>query len=71
IHFHPDRYGIENIFVDYNSLMGFSRIGFDEQGGLKWDKKIKQKLKFYRMASQTILKQEIFNAIWKKISNCL
>ncbi|MBU3912037.1 MAG: B12-binding domain-containing radical SAM protein [Candidatus Omnitrophica bacterium] len=71
IHFHPDRYGIENIFVDYNSLMGFSRIGFDEQGGLKWDKKIKQKLKFYRMASQAILKQEIFNTIWKKISNCL
>lgn len=52
----PEKFGIDNIMIDYNSHIGFGVLGFDEINGLRWKDKIKQKKRFYKRIQSQINK---------------
>jgi len=43
----PEEFGVENIRFDYETPVGFSRVAFDETGGLKWEAKLESKRAAY------------------------
>lgn len=51
---YPEKFGIENIFLDHYSAIGFGRIGYDEINGLKWASLIKKKQDTYNRVSLEI-----------------
>ena len=54
IYRYPTRFGIKNLFIEYDSTIGFGRIGFDEIGGLKWKDKFKQKHRAFKKVQHEV-----------------